>query len=323
MVRTILKTNQIITIMKKTFILLVSAFAIMISACGHSPETISQKEIVKQVNNKLREAASDRMFAPVKTGMYECNDADYRLMLRKLAAAGLVNYDVERYCWWEKSQKNVKNAYTVTHGYYYNYKTTEYKWVKRDVYDFCDHYVVTVSLTKKGERMAVDSLPAPIAIIDKDLQHPEVDESKYAWNIADLSEDWPEIKNPFIAESETEKEAVLAPSAKHEAESKEKASKIVTAERIDSLQFEAFSKLVFDEQLRYLKAGTIKAFKARNIKISDVLTNPLARAEVIVKTAKVTDAGRIVFGLENDERQMFETEFEFFLDKGWQLKDSE
>ncbi len=309
--------------MKKTFILLVSAFAIMISACGHSPETISQKEIVKQVNNKLREAASDRMFAPVKTGMYECNDADYRLMLRKLAAAGLVNYDVERYCWWEKSQKNVKNAYTVTHGYYYNYKTTEYKWVKRDVYDFCDHYVVTVSLTKKGERMAVDSLPAPIAIIDKDLQQPEVDESKYAWNIADLSEDWPEIKNPFIAESETEKEAVLSPSAKHEAEGKEKASKIVTPERIDSLQFEAFSKLVFDEQLRYLKAGTIKAFKARNIKISDVLTNPLARVEVIVKTAKVTDAGRIVFGLENDERQMFETEFEFFLDKGWQLKDSE
>ena len=310
--------------MKKTFILLVSAIAVIISACGHSPETISQKEIVKQVNAELHETASEWMFAPVRTGTYECNDANYRLMLRQMAAAGLVNYEVERYCWWEKSQKNVKKAYKVTHGYFYSYQTTEYKWVKTDAYDFCDHYVVTVSLTKKGEKLAIDDLPVSAEKVDKDLKQPEVDESKYAWNMVDLSEDWPVIRNPFTGDilEETE-EAPAVTGTRSESRGKESTAKAVAPVRIDSLQYEAFTKLAFDEQVRHLKAGRIKACKARNIQITNLMINPSARAEVILRTDFVSDAGRIFFGLENDEREMIEAKFEFFLDKGWQLKDSE
>ena len=73
--------------MKKTFLIIMTA-ALMISSCGNSPESISERTIIKQINQGLYEEAANKLYAPIRTGIYECNDAASRLQLRKLAAAG-------------------------------------------------------------------------------------------------------------------------------------------------------------------------------------------------------------------------------------------
>lgn len=308
--------------MKKTFLIIMTA-ALMISSCGNSPESISERTIIKQINQGLYEEAANKLYAPIRTGIYECNDAASRLQLRKLAAAGIITYSVDRYCWWEKSKKNVKKAYTVTRGTWYSYQTTEYKWVKTDAYDFCDHYVVSVALTKKGEKMAVDELPQPVEKEDKDMKQPIVDESKYAWNQADISENWPEVPNPFIEPTENAEkgsnqvENRLIVNKEKEKEAEPKRDEIT---RIDSLQFMAYSQLAFTETTKYLKTASIRAYKARNIQINTSGGTPKAHAEVIIKTVEVTDAGRIMYNLENGICQLFPVDLDYYLDKGWEMK---
>lgn len=306
--------------MKRTLLFIMTA-ALMISACGESPETISERTIIRQVNQKFYDEATNNLYAPVRTGLYECNDPVYRKQLRALAAADLITYSVDRYCWWEKSKKNVKKAYTVTRGTWYLYKTTEYKWVKTDAYDFCDHFVVSVALTKKGEKMAIEELPQPIEKIDEDLRQPTVDASQYPWNQVDLNENWQDIPNPFIEPEEAAEKSIKTIEKKATTqEEKESEPKKDDTVRMDSLQFIAYSKLNFSETTKYLKAAFVKAEKARNIQIDNSEGKPEAHAEVIIKTVHVTDAGRIMYNLENGYRQLFTVDLDYFWDKGWQMR---
>lgn len=304
-----------------------ASVSMLLVSCGNSePKPISAKAIVKEVNQKLVDDAQGEQFAEIAVGTYECNDPIAREYLAKLEVAGLIEYDITRYAWWEKSKKAYKKAYKVIRGYgWWSYEDIEYKWVSGTAYDFEDHYVVDVKLTKKGERLAVDARPEPKPQVDEDLVSEEVDYSKYAWNQVDLEEAWEDIPNPFIEKKEPKEPK----PAKEKAQSKRKPKEVLKESkndptiRIDSLQYKHYMEIDEVKEVKYLRAGEVKAIKARNIQLIEkdgVLT---AAAEVIYETEDATDAGRILIGFENGQKSAKDVVFTYYYDKGWVLKEIE
>lgn len=304
-----------------------ASVSMLLVSCGNSePKPISAKAIVKEVNQKLVDDAQGELFAEIAVGTYECNDPIAREYLAKLEVAGLIEYDITRYAWWEKSKKAYKKAYKVIRGYgWWSYEDIEYKWVSGTAYDFEDHYVVDVKLTKKGERLAVDARPEPKPQVDEDLVSKEVDYSKYAWNQVDLEEAWEDIPNPFIEKKEPKEHK----AAKEKAQSKRKPKEVLKESkndptiRIDSLQYKHYMEIDEVKEVKYLRAGEVKAIKARNIQLIEkdgVLT---AAAEVIYETEDATDAGRILIGFENGQKSAKDVVFTYYYDKGWVLKELE
>ena len=298
------------------------------TSCFHSADSISKHEILKQVNKEIKERAEDVVYFPLQVGTFECNDDNGRLLMRQLENAGFVEYDVERYAWWEKENRRVKESYRVLReGYWYSYYDWSYRWVDKTFYNFEDHYVVTLSLKRKGKRICVDALPEPVEKEDNDLKQPEVDPSNYSWNKADLSEDWSYIANPFLEpESEEEpveqaveavEEAVEAVECDYADDVEEEKDSIT---RIDEQRYLAYSNVTESTETLYMKACEVKAVKARNIQIYDNNEGfRCARAEVIIATTNTTDAGRIVAGCEDGKSQLIVVELTYFEDKGWVL----
>ena len=68
-----------------------ASVSMLLVSCGNSdPKPISEKAIVKEVNQKLVDDAKSELFAEVAVGTYECNDAVARQYLAKLEVAGLI-----------------------------------------------------------------------------------------------------------------------------------------------------------------------------------------------------------------------------------------
>lgn len=285
-------------------------------SCTSPQNTLSERAILKKFNQALVSQNDFQQYVGVQTGTYECNDTETRHILRELEAAGLITYSVERYAWWEKEMKSVRKPYTVTRkAFYGSYNTTEYKWTKVPEYLFCDHYVVSVSLTRKGERLALSEIPAQPMPVDKDLQQPNIDPSKYVWNQTDLSEEWPTIPNPFV-----DAQPDRAANKRNEPDKETSAStpkKQAVIERIDSLQYTAFNNLVFESDTVYFLSHRIEGIKARNIQIFKILGVSTANAEVVCRMKDVSDAGRIISKVENGQRSLRKASFTYFLDKGW------
>ena len=303
-----------------------ASVSMLLTSCGNSePKPLSTKDIVKEVNQKLVDDAKAELFTEVAVGTYECNDPMSRQFLAKLEVAGLIEYDVTRYAWWEKSKKSYKKAYTVTRGYgWWSYQDIEYRWVNGTSYDFEDHYVVNVSLTRKGERLAVESRPEAKPQVDEDLVSKEVNANEYKWNQADLDENWENIPNPFLEKKEVkaDKPAKATKADKKEtAKPKEalKSSENDPTIRIDSLQYKAYMNVDENKQVKFLKAGVIKAVKARNVQLRDYNGDLSTVAEVIFETEDATDAGRILAGFEDGQKSAKKVEFTYFYDKGWVL----
>lgn len=292
-----------------------------LNSCS-SPDSLSSGTVVKLFNEKLEENAVDKYFTDIEIGTYECNDSEARKHLRSLEAAGLITYSVERYAWWEKSLKSVKEAYTAYHGYWYTYTTTEYRWVKKTVYDFKDHYVVNIGLTSKGKRLVVEERPAPKPEVDKDMIQPNVDVMDYEWNKKDISETWPEIENPFIERKQDSKVQDDEDGGEREepndAISRTNSNEGDGVDRIDASRYKAFNALSLEGETVILKAYEISATKARNIRIGkDENGFAFAEAEVIIETCKVTDAGRIYCDVENGFKVAQQVSLTYFEDKGW------
>ena len=301
----------------------VAAVSMLLVSCGNSePKPISAKTIVKEVNKKLVNDADAELFTEVAVGTYECNNAVARQYLAKLEVAGLIEYDVARYAWWEKSKKAYKKAYKVIRGYgWWSYEDIEYKWVSGTAYDFEDHYVVDVKLTKKGERLAVNERPEAKPQVDEDLVSDEINYEKYAWNQVDLTEGWEEIPNPFIEKKEPKEPKAAKENTQSKRKPKEvlKESKNDPTIRVDSLQYKLFMEIDENKEVKYLRAGSIKAVKARNIQIKNENGILTAIAEVIYDTEDATDAGRILISFENGQKSVADVEFEYYNDKGWVL----
>lgn len=292
----------------KKFVRFVAVAAVLFAgaslfSCTSSSETISEGEILDQINDLISEQAADVVYVPFTVGAYECNDADSRLVMRQLNEAGIIEYKVTRYAWWEKYDRYWRP------------------------YNFEDHYIVNLALTSKGKRIAITELPEPIEQVDEDMLQPEIDPAEYSWNKANLVEEWPEIYNPFVerepAESYEENEDLGAFSDEdddyYDAFEEDDEEYDDGTERNDKQQYVQYKAFEASPEQIYFEACEIEAIKARNIVIYENQGARRARAEVIFSTVDATDAGRILYGVEEDLRQLVEVEFIYFEDKGWVL----
>lgn len=298
--------------------------AMQVSSCSNY-QNLTSRTIVDQVNTILKQKGLTQSFETLETGVYECNDESERLILRAYDAAGLVKYNVQRYAWWEKSQKNVSEPYIVTHqGWWSSYNETKYRTVKKDSYNFEDHYIVTIELTRKAKKYIVDELPEPIIQEDKDMKGPDIDPAKYAWNQADLRESWPNIENPFIERKESKAsnneeayKSETSNSNREQSQTSEEQPKNNSIERKDLAQYKAYYNLAPDSETSYIKLGEIKAVKARNILLVNENGIRRAKADVILETYNVSDFGRILCDLENGEKTELSIGLTYYEDKGW------
>ena len=303
-----------------------------ISGCMQSPTSISKRVILSQTNKKMKLDAHDRSVVWIQVGKYEVSDSTERARLRELAAAGLITYNVTRYAWWEKSKTNERKAVTVTKSLYgiWTYKDTEYRTVKADNYEFCDHYVVDIALTEKGKKLLTD-LPEADHIQDKEVQMDcdLEDPAEYIWNQMDLSEVWPRIENPFIEKKESTPPSNTTKSAQQggsTTKGTQQGGAVKSAEpekvtRIDSLQYQAYMRLDLTKyEALYFKAYDIKAAKVRNIQIYEDSGFPKCKAELILVLKNVTDAGRIYYGASEGVKFFRTVNFDYYLDKGWILE---
>jgi len=321
-------TNNNNTIMKQSsrfLFVLPLLFLVVLSSCTSS-DNISSSTIVKQFNKEIQKRALDKQVSTIKIGTYECNDADERLSLRKMAAAGLITYQVDRYPWWEKSKATVRKAYEVEkYSYWYGYYTdTEYRTVLTDKYEFEDHYIVTIGLTNKGLKYVLSEYPKPEVTEDPDLKEPEIDASKYAWNKADLKEEWSEIKNPFITEQPVKESAKTKPSTSSDSDDidgeessiddEESDNKV---ERINAGTYSNYKARQLSSTDAIVLLGTVKAIKARNIQLVEQSGIKKAVSEIILSRCDVTDFGRILDEIENGEKSAINASLKYYLDKGW------
>lgn len=308
--------------MTKLFAALVCAFAV--TSCSFNSENhITERKILKIANSQLTVEGQDYFDYDLTIGTYECNNEDDREKLRKMEAAGLISYDVARFAWWEKSTKPIRESYQAPQyiwGYYYGTET-KYRTVNKTLYDFEDHYIVTVGLTKKGEKYLSDNKPVE-EVIDKDLEQPNIDPSKYAWNKTNIEEVWPEIPNPFIESAKENAKEKYNPEPEIE-ESKVKTTQSKSpVERIDSLQYVAYQKVQETPETVKVKGYKVKAVKARDIRLLQFIGINYATADVIFETKEMTDFGRILSGAENGMRTLETQLFTYYLDKGWVRSES-
>lgn len=308
----------------KTLLMTLLAGGLLLS-CSPSPDRVSSGDIVRQFNNLLKETAQQDSFVEVEVGEYEANSDYVRSRLRMLQAAGLVTYNVSRLPWWEKSVRTYRKAFPVTRYFYgYEYTDEEYRWVSEDVYNFEDHYIVRVELTKKGQSLVVESAPEPVEKEDKDLKSPEVDPGKYAWNKVDLTENWKTIENPFIKKepsgtTETRTTETQTTTTTTPRSNVEEAVEEDPTERIEKSMYDAYKSFSPNSHTVMLKGYRVKAVKARNIQVNTSSGKPKATAEVIVSTVNTTDAARIYQGVEDGEKNLVEVSLDYYLDKGWVL----
>ncbi len=166
----------------KVFFLCLITALFCVVGCTRSSDSISEKTVLKAVNRLLEEKAISEKFEVLTVGSYECNDEATRLTLRKLKAAGLLDYKVERYAWWEKGSKRVREQYQVTRSNgWWSYPQTEYRTVNKTTYDFEDHYFVDVALTRAGKSLVVDKVPTPKdEEEDEDMKQPDYSAVEYA-----------------------------------------------------------------------------------------------------------------------------------------------
>ncbi len=267
--------------------------------------------------------ACDRAVVGILVGKYELSDSTQRARLRELEAAGLITYKVNRYAWWEKSKTNVRKSYTVTRSLYglFTYNDTEYRTVKSDYYEFCDHYVVDVAVTEKGEKFLTDLPTADHAqeLKELGLGMDSEDPSEYIWNQQDLSEEWPIIDNPFIEKKEAPQ---IVQSKDKEPEPKPQPIEPENVTRIDSLQYQAFMRLDLTKyKYVYFKAFDIRATKVHEIQTyTDTKSGaPKCKAELILTLKHVTDPGRIYYGAQEGSYYFQPIELDYYIDKGWVL----
>ena len=303
-------------------LLTVLAVVSLLSSCTfHSPDEISSRDIVKEFNRQLEERVADISALTIEVGTYECNDEAQRYLLRELEAAGLITYNVERLAWWEKEVSTKKRTYTEYERYgWMSYPVEKTRWEESVDYNFENHYIVTVALTDDGKNIVIDEMPEPA--VDEDMEQPEVDSVNYAWNKTDLSEVWPEIKNPFLKKektNETNEESYYKPddsSASKPAQTAQEPKGNI--KRIDEAQYRKYKALVESRTEVMLLAYKTEAQKARKIQISkseDGISK--ATAELIVEVVDVTNAGRITNEVEEGKKIIIPVSLTYYLDKGW------
>lgn len=118
-------------------------------SCSDSPDELSANKAEKLVKKEMKRLNQLEQGITIKTGYFECNDADVRYKYRQLAANDLITYKCDKV---EKPER-VRKSRIVRRNYgWYSYNDTEYYWVN----EMQTTYFVTIALTEKGQKLVME-----------------------------------------------------------------------------------------------------------------------------------------------------------------------
>lgn len=311
------------TLLRTLFIL--SSFVFV--ACSQSPNKIAKGTIEDAVEDFLKKNKFDQFYTVIETGYYELNSKYARETLAKLKAAGIIDYNVERFAWWNKHLQA-----GLSWGGYYGYKEYFYE----------EHFMVNVSLTDKGKKIVVDSIPLPKSFVDEDMKQPEIDLSKFPESNY-KKEKWPEIPCPEAEDgASNEQEEIICDAGSEDSYEYTNLHNLFDEIEDDNISIkenerEAYLSLDIETKTQYelkkekensrkavVKSSALKVDKVRYVRtyIDPQTGIAMATAEVIVKTIDVTAAGRVMDGKFEGTKQCAPVIFAYFDDKGWMLQNS-
>lgn len=322
--------------MKKSYYLLAAmAVSVLLASCGCKcgEPKISSKMITKLYNQKTTELCLNKQYTSIDTGYYELNDENARLVLQKLAHAGVIDYKVERFAWFNKCT-DIKWTVTKVINYYCensgDFRGSQNVMGRDTVisYDLEEHFMVNVQLKSKYKSMVVDAIPEPV-IEDKDMAFPPYKETRE--DNLESDEAWPTMEAPKVPEIPSERKEIKC----YESSSSNGYANINTKKEtpqgvrypicksIDPATEEAY-KAAHELERRgtvTIFAYQVDAVKARNIQTFKKEDGTLgARCEVILKSNKVTPQAHILMGhiIDGIPAKM-DIKLTYYVDKGWTI----
>ena len=266
---------------------LFKTFAISACICAvscTSQDKLPESTIKDLVTEELNKKNLLNQYATIEVGYYEENDEDERYELRKLAAAGVITYKVER----------IEAKVKVRDGYTYDYNTyrvvDKYKTVTRY------KYFVETALTAKGDSLSVAYIPRYAEEPDEYLQYPEY--KTYPEDAVSREEVFGDDGKPVeVVEEKKEEEKVEEPVSE-KPEPKTDYEKAKAKER---------------KETKYVKTHSLKVTDARNILVRE----GVGAADVIVDSYDVSPFGRILKYEREGKHEIYEVSFVYYQDKGW------
>lgn len=258
--------------------------ACILAASCTNQYKLPESTIKDLVTDELNKENLLNQYATIEVGYYEENDEDERYELRKLAAAGVISYKVER----------IEAKVRVRDGYTYDYNTyrvvDKYKTVTRY------KYFVETALTAKGDSLAVTYIPIYEAEPDEYLQYPEF-------------KNYPEdaVSREEVFDDEGQPVEIVEDEKKAETETEEVTEKPAPKTDYDK------AKAKEHKETKYVKTHSLKVTDARNILVRE----GVATADVIVDSYDVSPFGRILKYEREGMHEIYEVSFVYYQDKGW------
>lgn len=274
------------------FLIIVSFVVLSFTSCSSEMKPLTERDVVKSVKEFYDFGIKNYSTNVINTGYYELNSEEARLKLRKMQAAGLINYKVEYF------EEEVR-------GYYWNTKK--------------EHYVVSVSLTEEGKKYQISEEEYNKlqeekiqSLYDKDLKN-DLEEKEYPEDkvgpevISNMPQKTKSVDNGNVKENKT----VASSSSSYSSN--------------DNAQMSAYDKVKakFVENKVYVKLFKFEVVKARKIKCTpDMMKEGRGYAEVITEYVDVTPFGRILSNVKEGNREAEKVELNYYEDEGWTFEDT-
>jgi len=273
-------------------VLLLCASAAFVSCGSSSRDEVSASQLKSQLNDRLEIEGEDFHYASVKVGFYEENSEAERYKLRKLAAAGVLTYEVQRM----DAKVSVKTGYDWWSG------RSIYKQVNKKV---C---FVTVALTDAGRKCVLKELPEPVEEEDSDLLNPN-DEYYPEFDV-------PEKETFSDKKAEQNLEPVSTPDSEAKQPETEPEAEAPAPEAKPKSEYEQAKEREHSETI-YVRTYKMRVTKVRNIRILD----GEARFEAIVERYDVTPFGRVFDRVYEGDKTLARCGAVYYEDKGWKVED--
>lgn len=255
---------------------------------------LPESTIHKIVTEEFEKEDLHTGYIPFKVGYYEENDDDNRYKLRKLAAAGVITYDVKR----------IEEKVRVWDGYEMDDRT--YRWVDKYKTVSEYRYFVKTELTDAGKRLMVYSIPCYEEKPDKYLTPPP--HQSFPEDTVSRKENWgDEIETP--KQSSSSLSSTDMSNTTFETEPKKDGPKT---------EYEKEKALEHTTDM-YVKTHSLEVMDARNILVKD----GEAVAIVIVDYKEVTPFGRILKYNREGEHKVLKVSFQYWQDLGWTVEELE
>lgn len=258
---------------------------LMLASCGG--DALSKSSAKSALEDQLVMFQDSSQVVRLVTGYYEENDEDSRFALKKLAAAGVIDYKVDLII------------------------ETRQGWYTRQY----NHYFVTVNLTEEGKKYIVSD---PVTeIVDKDMEV-EVKEVAYPEDSVAPGDDLNSITPAVEAELEIPSDIDNSSSSSLSSRSSSSSGTSVSAAASD---YEKALAKVHSEEY-YLLSHNNKIVKIQKIYCPEEQEKQgLASCVYIYEHSDVTPFGRILNGVTEGDRVKSAAKFVKFIGSGWEVQE--